>query len=547
MFDPGKEGDMSNLVETGDAVALDAEKSLPSKSYERKTIVASSFGALLEWYDLYIYAALTATFAELFFPPGNEVAAMLASLAIFGAAFILRPIGALLFGYFGDRYGRKRTFLATIWLMGVATIGIGLLPTYAQIGVLAPVLLVTLRLAQGLALGGEVGGAATYLTENAAPGRRGFATSWLQTTATIGLLLSIVVVTVVRLSMDNATFTAWGWRIPFVLSIVLLAVSVYLRRGLSESPVFTRMKSKGRVSENPISASLSNGRNVRNMFILLFSVASGVGILYGTGHFYSAYFLANVLKVEPTTSNILMSCALVLATPFYVLFGWLSDKIGRKWIMVSACLLAAVTTQPVFKGLTHFANPALEKFQSENTIVVEGSDCSFRLFSPAVTACDKTRNFLNGVGVTYTFKETPVGSPVRVEVAGAQITGFDAGALKAAMKQAGWPETADLSQVNKPVVVLLLWYLVVLLTMVYGPIVSFMVELFPAHLRYTSLSLPFHIGSGWFGGMLPFVLTSINAAQGSIYAGLWYPVIVLLVSFTVGALFIRETRQNSID
>ncbi|MDH7795638.1 MULTISPECIES: MFS transporter [unclassified Beijerinckia] len=538
---------MSNLVETGENAGLDVTPITPSRSYEKRTIIASSFGALLEWYDLYIYAALTATFAELFFPPGNEVAATLASLAIFGAAFILRPIGALVFGYFGDRYGRKRTFLATIWLMGVATVGIGLLPTYSQIGLLAPVLLVTLRLAQGLALGGEVGGAATYLTENAAPGRRGLATSWLQTTATIGLLLSIVVVTVVRLSMDSASFSAWGWRIPFVLSVILLAVSVYLRRGLSESPVFARMKSKGQVSDNPITASLSNGRNVRNMFILLFSVASGVGVLYGVGHFYSAYFLANTLKVEPTTANILMSCALILATPFYVLFGWLSDKIGRKWIMVSACLLAAVTTQPVFKALTHFANPVLERFQSENAIVVEGSDCSFRLFSPALTPCDKARNFLNGLGVTYAFKETPAGSPVSVEVAGSRINGFDPAAIKGAMKQAGWPEAADLSQVNRPVVVLLLWYLVVLLTMVYGPIVSFMVELFPAHLRYTSLSLPFHIGSGWFGGMLPFVLTSINASYGSIYAGLWYPVIILLVSFIVGALFIRETRQNSID
>lgn len=537
---------MPNLVEAGDTVGLEAAKGGPSKVYQRRTIIASSFGALLEWYDLYIYAALTAVFAELFFPPGNEVAAMLASLAIFGAAFILRPIGALVFGYFGDRYGRKRTFLATIWLMGISTIGIGLLPTYTQIGVLAPVLLVVLRLAQGLALGGEVGGAATYLTENAAPGRRGLATSWLQTTATIGLLLSIVVVTVVRLSMDNAAFTAWGWRIPFLVSAVLLAVSVYLRRGLEESPVFARLKSKGRISGNPISASLSNGRNVKNMFILLFSVASGVGVLYGSGHFYSAYFLTNVLKVEPTTSNILMSCALMLATPFYVFFGWLSDKIGRKWIMVSACLIAAVTTLPVFKAITHFANPALETFQSGNTVIIEGSDCSFRLFSPAQTDCDKARNFLNGAGVTYTFTETPIGSPMQIDVAGSKIIGFDPVAIKVALKQAGWPETADLSQVNKPVVVLL-WYLVVLLTMVYGPIVSFMVELFPAQLRYTSLSLPYHIGSGWFGGMLPFVLTSINAAYGSIYAGLWYPVIVLAVSFIVGALFIRETRQNSID
>jgi MFS family permease len=538
---------MSNFVETSEGASLNDLKNVPARSSEKFTIIASSFGALLEWYDLYIYAALTATFAQLFFPPGNEVAAMLASLAIFGAAFILRPIGALVFGYFGDRYGRKRTFVATIWIMGVATVGIGLLPTYSQVGLLAPALLVAFRLAQGLALGGEVGGAATYVTENAAPGRRGFATSWLQTTATIGLLLSIVVVTVVRLSMDNESFNSWGWRIPFLVSAILLAISLYLRRRLSESPVFERMKSRGKVSERPVTESLSNGRNVRRMLVLLFSVASGVGVLYGVGHFYSAYFLANTLKVDPTMTNILMSCALVLATPFYVLFGWLSDRVGRKWIMVSACLIAAVTTQTVFKALTHYANPALERFQNDNAVVVEGGDCSFRLFSPPQSACDKTRNFLNGLGVAYTFRDIAAGSPVRVEVAGTHIAGFAPDAIKTALKQAGWPETADPSQVNKPVVVLLLLYLVLLLTMVYGPIVAFMVELFPANLRYTSLSLPYHIGSGWFGGMLPFVLTSINASYGSIYAGLWYPTIVLLISFTVGALFIRETRKNNID
>lgn len=511
-----------------------------------RIVIASSFGALLEWYDLYIYAALAGTFAHLFFPQGNSTAAALSSLAVFGAAFVLRPIGAIIFGYIGDRIGRKRTFGMTIVLIGGATMGIGLLPTYSQIGVLAPVLLVVLRLMQGLALGGEVGGAATYLTEHADSRRRGLVSSCLQMTATGGLILSIVVVTMSRAWMSTAMFDKWGWRIPFLVSLVLLYTAVKLRAGLNESPVFEQCKAQGKLAHNPIAASFLDWKNLKKVIVLLFSAAAGVGVLYGTGHFYSFYFVSTVLRIDPETTNLLMVTSLLAAAPFYLVSGWLSDRFGRKWIMVLACLAAALTIQPTFKALTHYANPQLEKFLAQTTVDVSANDCSFRLFSPAVTACDRTRDYLSLAGVS--FRTRPGNGVGAVTTIGSQrIEGFDATRLKAALESAGWREHADDAQVSKPMVFLLLWYLIILLTMVYGPIVAFMVELFPANVRYTSLSLPYHIGAGWFGGMLPFVVSALNLSTGNIYAGLWYPIGVAALAFVVGALFMSETKNNDIN
>lgn len=513
---------------------------------ESRIVIASSFGALLEWYDLYIYAALAGTFARLFFPPGNPAAAMLSSLAVFGAAFVLRPIGAIIFGYIGDRIGRKRTFGMTIVLIGGATMGIGLLPTYSQIGVLAPVLLVVLRLMQGLALGGEVGGAATYLTEHADKRRRGLTSSFLQMTATGGLVLSIIVVTVSRASMGTAAFDAWGWRIPFLVSLGLLYIAIRLRAGLHESPVFEKNKAQGNLVSNPIAASFLDRKNLKKVLVLLFSAAAGVGVLYGTGHFYSFYFVSTVLRVDPETTNFLMVASLLAAAPFYIVSGWLSDHFGRKWIMVLACLAAAVTFQPVFKALTHYANPALEAFLAETAVDVSGSDCTVRLFSAPTTACDRTRDYLSLAGVSYTTTRVE-SAGVTTTIGSQKIDGFDAGKIRAALEDAGWHEHADVKQVNKPMVFLLLWYLIVLLTMIYGPIVAFMVELFPANVRYTSLSLPYHVGAGWFGGMLPFVVSALNLSVGNVYAGLWYPIGVATLAFVVGALFMSETKNNDID
>jgi predicted MFS family arabinose efflux permease len=538
------------------------------KRRELKLIFASSFGGLLEWYDFYVYAALAGTFGTLFFPRGNETAAFLASLATFGAGFLVRPVGALFFGRLGDRIGRKYTFMATIVLMGIATVGVGLLPSYTQIGVAAPVALVLLRLLQGFALGGETGGAATYLAEHAPDGRRGFYTSWLQTTATLGLLSSIAVVSATRAWLDDAAFQSWGWRVPFIVSLGLLLVSVYLRTKLDESPAFERIRLAGTLSKSPIGESFGKWSNLKYVLIMLFSTASGVGVVFGTGHFYSMYFLQNTLKVAPNTVNLFLSIALVCAFPFYLFFGWLSDRIGRKWIMMAACLLLAATTQPIFRALTHYANPALEAFQQRSPVVVRANDCHFSLFAAPVTDCDRIRAFLSASGVSYRQigMDVPNGAPgqasspaltsspalsrtapqASTSIGETTVAGSDAAQLRHALIAAGWAEHADPAKMNGPAVVFLMWLLVLYLTMVYGPMAAFMVELFPARIRYTSLSLPFHLGSGWFGGMLPFVVAAMAVARGNIYFGLWYAVGVATLSLVVGVLFIPETFRRDI-
>ncbi|KMZ13880.1 Permease of the major facilitator superfamily [Candidatus Burkholderia humilis] len=518
----------------------------PVTRHQFTLIFASSFGALLEWYDFYVYAALASVFGSLFFPSGNETTAFLASLATFGAGFLVRPLGALFFGRLGDRIGRKYTFMATIVLMGVAMVGVGLLPPFAQIGMLAPVLLVCLRLLQGFALGGETGGAATYLAEHSPSDKRGFYTSSLQTTATLGLLVSIAVVGASRAAMDDATFQAWGWRVPFLVLTVLLIVSVYLRTKLAESPTFQSMKQSGTLSASPIGESFGQWNNLKYVLVMLFSTASGVGVVFGTGHFYSMYFLQNTLKVAPNTVNLYLAITLIGVFPFYLVLGWLSDRIGHKWIMMLACLLLALTTQPIFRALTHYATPQLEAFQKSAPVTVHAGDCYFSLFSAPRSECDRIRTFLSASGVSYEQAPQAANEPARTVIGDTEVRGSDKHALEQALLAHGWTRHTDPSTVNGPMVVLLMWLLLLYLAMVYGPMVTFMVELFPARTRYTSLSLPFHLSSGWFGGMLPFVVSAMSVANGNVYFGLWYPIVIAAVSLAVGVLFVPETYRRDI-
>ena len=505
---------------------------------EKRVILASSLGTVFEWYDFYLYGSLAVFFGKLFFPPGNEVAGLLASLATFGAGFAVRPFGALLFGSFGDKIGRKYTFLITIVLMGLATVLTGLVPTFESIGWWAPVLLVTLRLAQGLALGGEYGGAATYVAEHAGPGRRGYATSWIQTTATLGIVLSLVVILACRLNMSPEEFAAWGWRIPFWLSAVLLAVSVYVRLKLQESPVFNAIKSQGKTSKAPLKESFTNAYNLKIVLLALFGAVAGEGVVWYTGQYYALFFLISVLKVDYVTVYTWIIISLLIGTPFFVIFGALSDRIGRKKIMMAGFLLAVLTYIPIFQGLTHYANPALEEAIAKSPVVVHGKDCG----SP----CDQVRDFLAKRGVPYNHADAKAGEPLTVSIGATEIKGFDAKAYEQALKAANYPATADPARINHPMVVLLLTILVLYVTLVYAPIAAFLVELFPTRIRYSSMSLPYHIGNGWFGGFVPLIATAVVVATGNIYAGLYYPMIVAGIAFIVGTFFITETFKRDI-
>jgi len=451
---------------------------------EKKVILASSFGALMEWYDFYIYAALAAVFGTLFFPSGNSTAAFLASLATFGAGFLIRPVGALVFGRLGDVIGRKYTFLVTILLMGISTVGVGLLPTLEHIGIAATIALVCLRLLQGLALGGEIGGALTYVAEHSPLQRRGLYTSSIQTTATLGLLLSLLTVALVKFFVTDEQFLTWGWRIPFIVSLLMLIVSVYIRSKLHESPVFLAMKSQKLISKSPIRDSFLKWDNLRYV-LLLFVICAGLGAIFGTGHFYVMFFLNKTLHIPQSTVHLIMGAALILATPCYLLFGWLSDRIGRKSILVTACVLAALTIIPIFRALTYYATPELQRFNHSINVSISAGDCHFSLFNAPVTACDKAKGYLTDLGVSYDLMvHAGSGEPI-VRVGNQEVVGFDAPAIKRALIAAGWPEASNPSSMNVPAVMVLVFLLVFYLTMVYGPMGAMMVELFPAHIRYT--------------------------------------------------------------
>ncbi len=497
-----------------------------------------------------MYATLAPFFVALFFPPGNATAALLSAFVTYTAGFLVRPFGAIVFERIADLVGRKYTFLITIVVMGVSTAAVGILPTYETVGFLAPILLVTLRLAQGLALGGEYGGAATYVAEHSRDNRRGYATSWIQTTATVGFFLCLLVIGVCRGTMTTAIFSNWGWRIPFLISLILLAVSVYIRLKLQESPVFQRMKSQGKGSKSPLKDSFLKYPNNKYVLLALLGATAGQGVVWYTGQFYALFFLLITLKVDYVTTYMLIAASLLIGTPFFIVFGALSDKIGRLKIILAGCLIAAVTYFPLFKGLTHFANPALEQYQASTQISVAATDCSFHIFVLPTTRfsdCDRAKDFLTKSGLSFQSVPEIPGKSVVIRIGSQEIVGWDQAKITAALKATGYPPAADKSRINYPMTLLLLVVMVIYVTMVYGPIAAFLVELFPTRIRYTSMSLPYHIGNGWFGGMLPLLATALVAASGDIYYGLWYPIIVSVMTLVVGSIFLRETKDRKID
>jgi hypothetical protein len=522
------------------------------RSEVRKVVFASSLGTVFEWYDFYLYATLAPFFAALFFPKENATAALLAAFATYAAGFLVRPFGAIVFGRIGDLVGRKYTFLVTILVMGFSTFAVGLLPTFETIGWAAPILLVTLRLAQGLALGGEYGGAATYVAEHSEDHRRGYETSWIQTTATLGFFLSLLVIGICRFSgiLTPEEFGSWGWRIPFLVSLILLVFSVYIRLKLNESPVFQKMKSEGKGSKSPLTDSFLRYPNNKYVLLALLGATAGQGVVWYTGQFYALFFLTITLKVDGQLAYTLIAISLLIGTPFFVFFGWLSDRIGRLKIILAGCLIAAVTYFPLFQGLTHYANPALEKYQEDVKISVAATDCSFHIFIfpwTNFTECDKAKDFLTKSGLSFESVPAVEGQHIQTTIGTTVLEGFNADAYKAALTETGYPAKADPAAMNTTMVVLILTIMMIYVTMVYGPIAAFLVELFPTKIRYTSMSLPYHIGNGWFGGMLPLLATAMVAASGDIYYGLWYPILVAVMSLVIGVLFLRQKYTRTIE
>jgi MFS-type transporter involved in bile tolerance (Atg22 family) len=532
-------------------------------------ILASSLGTVFEWYDFFLYGALSIVISKQFFSGVNETTGFIFALLAFAAGFFVRPFGALVFGRLGDLVGRKRTFLITIVLMGVSTALVGLLPNYATIGVAAPIILIGLRMLQGLALGGEYGGAATYVAEHAPDGRRGLYTSWIQTTATMGLFLSLLVILVCRwLTGDD--FEVWGWRIPFLVSVVLLAISVYIRLQLEESPAFEQIRAEGKLAKKPLTEAFAERGNLKIVLLALFGATAGQAVVWYAGQFYALFFLERTLQLEAASANLIIVAALLIGTPFFVVFGALSDRIGRKTLVMAGCLLAALTYFPTFKAITHYANPALERAVATAPVVVvaDPARCSLQ-FDPVGKAafresCDVAKTALAKAGVPYRNEAAPAGATAAVRIGtgatAVTVPSFEGGALDAAafkaasadfgkqlrgaLDGAGYPPKADMAQVNYPMVIALCAWLVILVTLVYGPIAAWLVELFPTRIRYTSMSLPYHLGNGWFGGFLPVTSFAIVAATGDIYAGLWYPIIVALMTLVIGGLFLRETHRS---
>ena len=540
----------------------------PMTREERKVICATSLGTLFEWYDLYLYGSLATIIARQFFTGLDSRSAFVFALLAFAAGFVVRPVGALVFGRLGDLIGRKYTFLVTLLIMGLSTTIVGTLPNYNAIGLAAPVLLIFLRLLQGLALGGEYGGAVTYVAEHAPAGRRGAYTAWIQVTATLGLLLSLAVIMGTRALIGEAEFADWGWRIPFLVSIVLLVISVWIRLSLNESPAFMRIKAHGKTSKKPLSDAFGRWSNLKMVILALVGLTAGQAVVWYTGQFYALFFLTQTLKVDSATANLLMAAALIIGTPFFLLFGGLSDRIGRKGIIMSGCLLAALTYFPVFEALTRAANPNLYAAQQLNrvTVTADPAECSF-LFNPTgatrfTSSCDMAKLVLAEASVSYHLTVAAPGTTAKITVGSSAIESHDAQrlppdlarkkdsefkkAVTEALHAAGYPNEADPAEVDKLKIIALLTYLVILVAMVYGPLAAMLVEMFPTRIRYTSLSLPYHIGNGWFGGLLPTMVFAIASQTGNMYSGLWYPVLVAGATFVIGMLFVRETKDVDI-
>ena len=550
-------------------IGAPAATNRPMTPEERRVIFASSLGTVFEWYDFYLYGSLAAVVAAHFFSGVNPTAGFIFALLAFAAGFAVRPFGALVFGRLGDMVGRKYTFLITILIMGLSTFLVGVLPSYASIGMAAPVILIVLRMLQGLALGGEYGGAATYVAEHAPQNRRGFYTSWIQTTATMGLFLSLLVVLGIRTSLGEEAFLEWGWRIPFLISVVLLGISVWIRMRLNESPAFRKMQAEGTGSKAPIRDSFGRWSNLKIVLLALFGLAAGQAVVWYTGQFYALFFLTKNLGIEANTANIMLAMGLLLGTPFFVVFGALSDRIGRKPIIMAGCLVAALAYFPVFKAITHFANPALERALANApvTVVAAPATCSFQFNPVGVSSfrssCDILKAFMASNAVNYTNEAAPPGSLAKARIGDDHFNSFEGSGLNKAdfaarsaelkkslteaIRTHGYPAKADPSEINYIMVVVLLTFLVILVTMVYGPIAAMLVEMFPTRIRYTSMSLPYHIGNGWFGGFLPPVAFAVVAATGNIYDGLWYPIIIASITLVIGTLFVKETRGNDIN
>jgi nitrate/nitrite transporter NarK len=532
---------------------------------ERLVIFASSLGTVFEWYDFYLYGSLATFISKQFFVAVNETTSFIFALLAFAAGFFVRPFGALVFGRLGDVIGRKYTFLVTILLMGAATFVVGLLPGYATIGIIAPIILIVLRLLQGLALGGEYGGAATYVAEHAPPGRRGYFTSFIQITATAGLLMSLVVIMACRTALGSEAFEEWGWRLPFLFSLVLLGISVWIRVKLDESPVFKRMKAEGAHSKSPLAEAFLKWKNLRTVLLVLFGGVAGQGVVWYTGMFYELFFLQQTLKIDSQHANLIVAASLLIGTPFFVIFGVLSDHIGRKKIIMAGCAIAALTYFPLFHALTQFGNPALLAAQEGSPVhvVADPADCSFQ-FDPIgkttfKSSCDQVKTFLAKKGIPYQNEVAAAGTIASVRVGDQVVTSFDGNALPAAAFKeqrdaltaslatatAMYPAKADPAQINTPGLIAVLVVLVMYVAMVYAPIGAWLVELFPARIRYTSMSLPYHLGNGWFGGFLPTIAFALVAATGNIYYGLWYPVIIATMTVVVGGLFMHETDPKA--
>jgi MFS family permease len=545
-----------------------AQAARPMTPEEKKVIFASSLGTVFEWYDFYLYGSLAAIIAKQFFSGLDAGSAFIFALLAFAAGFIVRPFGAIFFGRLGDMIGRKYTFLVTILIMGLSTFIVGILPNYATIGVAAPIILIALRLLQGLALGGEYGGAATYVAEHSPQGKRGAYTSWIQTTATLGLFLSLMVILGTRTLIGEVAFADWGWRVPFIVSILLLAISVWIRLSMNESPAFAKMKAEGKTSKAPLSESFGQWKNLKIVILALIGLTAGQAVVWYSGQFYALFFLTQALKVDGAAANIYVAVSLLIGTPFFILFGSLSDKIGRKPIIMAGCLLAVVTYFPVFEALTKAANPDLYKAQQSSKVVVtaDPKECSFQ-FNPTGTvkftsSCDIAKQVLAGASVSYENAVGAAGAPASIKIGETIITGYTAKGIPAdeaktkdaefkkavadALKEHGYPAKADMAKVDKVMVIAILTYLVILVTMVYGPIAAMLVEMFPTRIRYTSMSLPYHIGNGWFGGLLPTTAFAIVAQTGNMYNGLWYPIIIAGMTFVIGMIFVKETKDVDI-
>ncbi|MFM8866161.1 MAG: MFS transporter [Limnohabitans sp.] len=544
----------------------------PMTGEEKKVIFASSLGTVFEWYDFYLYGSLAAIIAKQFFAGLDPNAAFIFALLAFAAGFIVRPFGALVFGRLGDMIGRKYTFLVTILIMGLSTFIVGVLPNYASIGVAAPVILICLRMLQGLALGGEYGGAATYVAEHAPHGKRGAYTAWIQTTATLGLFLSLMVILGTRTAIGEAAFADWGWRVPFIVSILLLGISVWIRMSMNESPAFQKMKSEGKTSKAPLAESFGQWKNLKIVLLALFGLVAGQAVVWYSGQFYALFFLTSVLKVDGSTANLLVAASLVIGTPFFVVFGSLSDKIGRKPIILAGLLLAVVTYFPLFAKLTEAANPDLAKAQksAQVSVTAAAGDCSFQGNPVAreidfTKSCDIAKRFLAQQSVSYSNITAAEAGPAKIKIGekeivapvakveNAKFTAESVAAIAAfkkevseALKEAGYPAKADPAKVDKVTIIVILSILVLYVTMVYGPIAAMLVELFPTRIRYTSMSLPYHIGNGWFGGLMPTIAFAMVAQNGDMYYGLWYPIVIAAATFVIGLLFVRETKDVDI-